>query len=134
MSSQKLCQIALTYLRENVDADHPGHGAAELIPDPTSGEGPFHHLHFMEIPLDIVKKYSPVFQFHENEQYLPCSIEYLLENSTLHYRNVGFAYPLPGQPCGGTPSIVTFNEWLYMVYLGPMGHQFCISRSLDGLA
>jgi hypothetical protein len=32
------------------------------------------------------------------------------------------------------PSIVAFNGWLYMVYLAPMGHQFCVSRSLDGLA
>lgn len=85
------------------------------------------------VPLDVVKKYSPVFQFHENEPYLPCSIEHLLENSTLHYRNIGFRNPIPGQSSTDAPSIVAFKGWLYMVYQEVRNYQFFISRSLDGL-
>ncbi|KFF65522.1 hypothetical protein IW01_17905 [Pectobacterium brasiliense] len=33
--------------------------------------------------LDIVKKFSPAFYFHENEKYFPCSIEHLIEKGTL---------------------------------------------------
>ena len=85
------------------------------------------------VTLDVVKKFSPVFQFHENEPYLPCSIEHLLKNSTLHYRNIGFRNPIPGHSTSDAPSIVAFNGHLYMVYQGMRSYQIFISISFDGL-
>ena len=37
----------------------------------------------MAVPLDVIKQYAPVVYFHENERFFPCSIEHLLQNSTL---------------------------------------------------
>src|ERR1700736_1616390 len=87
----------------------------------------------MPVSLDIVKKYSPVFQFHENELFFPYSIEYLLQNSTLRYRNFAFPTQIPGQSTSDTPAIVAFNGWLYMVYRDSNGSQFYTSRSRDGV-
>src|SRR5271168_21933 len=67
------------------------------------------------LPLDVVKKYSPVFQFHPDERCFPCSIEHLLHNSVLHYRN--FAWPTQiGQSSSSTPALASFQGWLYVVY------------------
>ena len=38
----------------------------------------------MTLDLETVIRYSPVFVFHEQEKYFPCSIEHLLKGSTLH--------------------------------------------------
>lgn len=86
----------------------------------------------MPIPLDIVKKYSPVFQFHEDEKCFPTSIENLLENSTLCYRNFVFGMQIDGQSSSDTPAIVVFNGYLYLVYQGLGDFHLYMSRSLDG--
>ena len=38
----------------------------------------------MPVSLDLIKHYAPVFLFHQDERYFPCSIEHLLLNGTLH--------------------------------------------------
>lgn len=38
----------------------------------------------MSLPLKTIIKYSPVFVFHEQEKYFPCSIEHILNGATLH--------------------------------------------------
>lgn len=87
----------------------------------------------MSVPLDVVKTYSPVFRFHENEKYYPCSIEYLLQNSTLLYRNFSIANQITGQSTSDTPAIASFNGWLYMVYRDSNGFDLYVTRSPDGI-
>lgn len=83
------------------------------------------------LPLDIVKKYSPVFQFHQDERCFPCSIEHLLHNSVLHYRN--FSWPTQiGQSSSSTPSLASYKGWLYLAYQDSNGFQLYISRTEDG--
>src|SRR5271170_7518200 len=83
------------------------------------------------LPLDIVKKYSPVFQFHPDERCFPCSIEHLLHKSVLHYRN--FAWPTQiGQSSSSTPALASFQGWLYVAYQDSNGFQMYISRTDDG--
>jgi hypothetical protein len=83
------------------------------------------------LPLDVVKKYSPVFQFHPDERCFPCSIEHLLHNSVLHYRN--FAWPTQiGQSSSSTPALASFQGWLYVAYQDSNGFQMYISRTDDG--
>src|ERR1700733_10824907 len=67
------------------------------------------------LPLDVVKKYSPVFQFHLVDRCFLCSIEHPLHNSVLHYRN--FAWPTQiGQSSSSTPALASFRGWLYVAY------------------
>jgi hypothetical protein len=87
----------------------------------------------MPFPLNIVKKFSPVFQFHENERFFPCSVDYLLQDSVLLYRNFTFGRPIVGQTSSSTPTIATFNGWLYMAYQETRGYQIYISRSRNGM-
>lgn len=86
----------------------------------------------MPVSLDIVKKYSPVYRFHENERYFPCSIEHLLEGSTLHYRNFAFVTHIAGQSSSSTPAIAAFNGSLYILYQDSNGFGLYTSRSTDG--
>ena len=86
----------------------------------------------MPVPLEIIKKYSPVFQFHEDERCFPCSIEHLLHNSTLYYRNFAWGTQISGQSSSSTPALASFNGWLYLVYQDSSGFGFYISRSNDG--
>ncbi|MDT7687442.1 MAG: hypothetical protein QOE46_201, partial [Acidobacteriota bacterium] len=52
----------------------------------------------MPITLDTVKQYAPAVYFHDNEQFFPCSIEYLLQNGVLQDRNQpGWQVPNPTQ-------------------------------------
>ncbi|KAJ3289657.1 hypothetical protein HK104_007317 [Borealophlyctis nickersoniae] len=44
-----------------------------------------------DISLDMVKKYAPAAKFHRDERQLPCSIEYLLQNSNFSSRTGTFA-------------------------------------------
>ena len=88
----------------------------------------------VSVPVDIVKKFCPVLVFHPEEKFLPCSIEYLLSRSDLRYRNFGFPNPITGQTSSSTPSITTFNQWLYMVYQDSKGFDIYVTRSQDGLA
>ena len=86
----------------------------------------------MPIPLDVVKKYSPVLQFHEDERCFPCSIEHLLHNSTLYYRNFAWGTQISGQSSSSTPALASFNGWLYLAYQDSSGFGFYITRSNDG--
>ena len=86
----------------------------------------------MTVPLDIVKKYSPVFQFHEDERCFPCSIEHLLHNSTLYYRNFAWGTQISGQSSSSTPALASFNGSLYLAYQDSNGFGFYISQSNDG--
>ena len=87
----------------------------------------------MSVSLDTVKKYSPVFRFHENEREFPCSIEHILQNSTLRYRTFAFATQIPSQTTSSTPSLASFQNKLYMVYQESNGFDIYITRSSDGL-
>jgi hypothetical protein len=86
----------------------------------------------MPIPLDVVKKYSPVFQFHEDERCFPCSIEHLLHNSVLYYRNFAWGTQISGQSSSSTPALASFKGWLYLAYQDSNGFQMYVSRSKDG--
>ena len=85
------------------------------------------------LPLEIVKRYSPVFQFHPDERLFPCSIEHLLHNSVLLYRN--FAWPTQiGQSSSSTPTLASFQGWLYLAYQDSNAFHMYISRTKDGYA
>ena len=86
----------------------------------------------MPVPLDVVKQYSPVFQFHEDERCFPCSIEHLLHNSVLYYRNFAWGQQISGQSSSSTPTLASFDGWLYLAYQDSNGFQMYISRSNDG--
>lgn len=87
----------------------------------------------MSVPLDVVKTFCPALVFHPDEKFFPCSIEYLLDKSSLRYRTFGFPNPI-GQTSSSTPSIAAFNGWLYMVYQDSKGFDIYVTRSQDSLA
>lgn len=86
----------------------------------------------MPVPLDLVKKYSPVFRFHEDESCFPCSIDHLLHGSALYYRNFAWGTPITGQSSSSTPTLASFQGWLYLVYQSSNNFQMYLSRSNDG--
>lgn len=84
------------------------------------------------LPIEVIKEYAPALRFHPDEQYFPCSIEYLLEGATLHYENFTAPTQINGQQCSERPSIVNFRSQLFMVYKDFKTSQFFLARSSDG--
>jgi ubiquitin len=84
------------------------------------------------IPIDIVKKYAPIFRFHPNEPYFPCSVEYLLQGATLNYRNFTSVGTIDGQLTSQRPSLAYFKDQLYMVYVDSRGSQLWLTHSQNG--
>lgn len=67
------------------------------------------------ISLDVVKKYAPLLQFHPNEIFFPCSIEYLLQGSILRdHNNDKWGIPNPTQA-----DLQQYNEDHYYVDINP---------------
>jgi len=84
------------------------------------------------VSLDIVKRYAPVIQFHPNEQSFPCSIEYLLEEATLNYRNFTLVATVGNQQSAGRPSITYFKDQLFMIYVDSKTSQLVLTSSRNG--
>lgn len=85
------------------------------------------------LDLSVVKKFCPKLVFHPDEEYFPCSIEHLLQNSCLSWDCREPPHPILGQATESQPSITTFQGALYMVYNGLRSHDIYITRSRDGL-
>ena len=81
------------------------------------------------IDMDTIRRYAPVFRFHPNEPTMPCSIEYLLQGATLHYRNFAFPSQIRGVDSANPLSMVFFKDWLYMTCSVSPGSQLKLFRS-----
>ena len=65
--------------------------------------------------LAVAKRYAPVVVFHEQEQYFPCSIEYLLTGGLLKYRNFGDARQLANYQTLSDPFSAVLNGLTFVV-------------------
>ena len=84
------------------------------------------------VPIELVKKYAPVFRFHPNELYFPCSIEHVLHGATLDYLNFTSPIKIEGKQCSGRTSIASFRSQLFLVYKDSKTSQLIVIRSSDG--
>jgi hypothetical protein len=84
------------------------------------------------VSLETVKQYAPAAMFHQNESTLPCSIEHLLQGSSLN-RRVQWreAEQIPKQSTQ-TPAAASFKGRIYIVYPAFKGAQLWVSSSADG--
>jgi hypothetical protein len=87
------------------------------------------------VPLALVQQFAPTIVFHPDEIFLPCTIEYLLENATL---KADPALPLPNQfisggngSDGAIPSYAAYNNGLYLAYQD-LDDNIWLSSSPDG--
>lgn len=125
-------RLSSLFKRKKTVPQTPSHAPKDKIAStPIKAEASQKPSNLGPLPLDVVKKYSPVFQFHPDERCFPCSIEHLLDNSVLLYRN--FAWPAPiGQSSSSTPSVASYKGWLYLAYQDSNSFGMYISRTQDG--
>jgi hypothetical protein len=89
----------------------------------------------MDVTIEVIKKYAPAIFFHENERVHPCSIEHLLEGSTLKWRT----WSVPnfvrdhdkGNQRTGVPAVAVFKGNVWMVYSDSDNSQLWVTTSSD---
>lgn len=87
-------------------------------------------------PLSLVQQFAPTIKFHPDEIFLPCTIEYLLGQSTLR---ANVAMQIPNQSISGdnsgtapAPSYTYFNNNFILAYEDGNGN-ILITSSSDGM-
>lgn len=83
------------------------------------------------ISLETVKKYAPAARFHQDERSFPCSIEHLLQGSSLNRRMWRPSQQIPSQHTQ-TPAAASFQGRIWIVYPAYNDLQLCVSSSADG--
>ncbi|KAF7122254.1 hypothetical protein CNMCM5793_000211 [Aspergillus hiratsukae] len=86
------------------------------------------------VPIETVQKFAPSVNFHPNERYFPCGIEYMLQGGNLHQRTFRSARKIAGQNTS-TPALACLNNYLVMVYKDADANssQLWGSRSTNGI-